>query len=158
MLIRAAVNSDCPQLAKLNNTVQAIHAAAEPLLFKVKPNIKQVEVFFKEMLADPQKRILILEDDNGTAAGYLFLEIMVRPENAFMKAYNMAYIHHLAVASEKQGVGYGTRLIEAACDLAKMENITRVALDSWSFNEDAHNFFHNRGFRTFNLRMSKIVG
>ncbi len=99
---------------------------------------------------------LILEEE-GKAAGYIFLEIMSRPENVFMHAYSMIYIHHIAVLPEKQGSGYGTKLIEAACILAQEENIPHVALDTWSFNTAAHNFFKGRGFKTFNMRMSKIL-
>ena len=82
---------------------------------------------------------------------------MHRPENAFIHDYSMIHIHHIAVVTEKQGNGYGTKLIEAACILAQEENIRRVVLDTWSFNTAAHNFFKGRGLKTFNLRMSKIV-
>ncbi len=82
----------------------------------------------------------ILEEE-GMAAGYLFIQIMHRPENAFMHAYSMIHINHIAVVPERQGCGYGIKLLEAACILAHEENIPRVVLDIWSFNTAAHKFF-----------------
>jgi ribosomal protein S18 acetylase RimI-like enzyme len=156
MKIRPATSEDCPQLAVLNHTVQTSHAESEPLLFKQDPDAGQVTDFFMDMLDDPDNHILILEEE-GKAAGYLFLQIIRRPENAFMQAYSMIHIHHIAVVTEKQGSGYGTKLLEAACILAQEENIPRVVLDTWSFNTAAHKFFKGRGFKTFNLRMSKML-
>ena len=154
MKVRQANRADSLQIAILNRAVQEPHAAAEPLFFKSEPDIAQVIAFFEELLADPDNRIFIIEVE-GRAAGYLYLQIMRRPENVFMHAYNMAYIHHIAVLKEKQGGGLGSILMEAACDLAREEDIQMVALDTWSFNTAAHGFFRRRGFETFNLRMKK---
>ena len=81
--------------------VQAPHAAPEPLLFKSEADEVQVIQFFERVLADPDSRILILElDDLGL--GYLYLQIMRRPESAFRYAYSVIYIHHIAVTPENR--------------------------------------------------------
>jgi ribosomal protein S18 acetylase RimI-like enzyme len=156
MNIRFAERTDCPTLASLNQTVQHIHAEAVPQLFKSSPDRVQVIDFFVDLLDDPENRIMLLEDD-GQAVGYLYFQILRRPENAFMFAYDVIYIHHIAVERSKQGRGYGTQLINAAVEFARNKRVPQIALDTWSFNSDAQEFFMRKGFKIFNIRMNRML-
>lgn len=153
MKIRSAVISDCGSLAKLNKEVQNPHARAIPRLFKLDPDLGVVADFFQKMFDDPDNHIFIVED-NGIDLGYLYCQILRRDGNVFMFPFNVVYIHHIAVRKDQQGSGCGRRLMEAAFRLAREENIRQVALDVWSFNENAQAFFKHLGFQTFNLRMN----
>ena len=44
-------------------------------------------------------------------------------------------------------------LLDKATDFAKEKGVTRLELDSWSFNENALSLFKKYGFKTFNEKL-----
>ena len=46
----------------------------------------------------------------------------------------------------------GKALMERVISLGKELNMTRIQLDSWGFNTEAHAFFERMGFEKFNHR------
>lgn len=62
-------------------------------------------------------------------------------------------MHHLAVAREHRGRGYGEQLIREARALAESEGIRRLELSVWAFNTAALGFFARQGFTVFSERM-----
>lgn len=153
MKIRTADHEDCQSLALLNREVQNPHADSVPHMFKHNPDSAEMCEFFEELLNDSDNRIFIIAND-GQDLGYIFCQMMRRSETAFMYAYSLVYVHHIAVLKDSRGSGCGRRLIEAAYQLAEEEQINQIALDVWSFNTNAQAFFKHMGFDTFNLRMN----
>lgn len=47
--------------------------------------------------------------------------------------------------------------MSAVEDEARNRGITRLALDHWSFNEEAETFFRGLGFEPYNVRMRRSV-
>ncbi|MEA4874346.1 GNAT family N-acetyltransferase [Anaerorhabdus sp.] len=56
------------------------------------------------------------------------------------------YIHHTAIALEKQNQGIGTALVKAALDALENEQITKVALVVFDTNEKGNAFWEKCGF------------
>ena len=56
------------------------------------------------------------------------------------------YIHHTAVAQDKQRKGIGRALVDAAISALKKEGISKVALVVFSENENGNAFWEKEGF------------
>jgi ribosomal protein S18 acetylase RimI-like enzyme len=56
------------------------------------------------------------------------------------------YICHAAVASDEQGHGLGTALVNAAMNALEQEGINKVALVAFSENENGNAFWEKQGF------------
>lgn len=153
MNIRMATQDDVDLLALLNRDVQKLHADARPNLFKQPDDLEPVKADIRDrMLADADGRVLIIEDD-GQAAGYVYVQFVRRAETAYTYARQFLHIDQISVKPEYRGKGYGRALMQAVFDLATTQGIERVTLNTWDFNEIAQVFFARMGFQTFNYRM-----
>lgn len=152
ILIRKAIEQDADVLGALNADVQAIHAAAMPWLFKAPGPDTFPPAAVKDLLVQPENLIFIAEVD-GTAAGYAYAQIVERPETPFTFPHDMVYLHHISVRPAFRRHGVGTALIGAVRAAATDAGITVVALDVWTFNEEARVFFRRRGFAPYNERL-----
>ena len=82
-----------------------------------------------------------------------YAEIVRRPETSFHFAYEMIYLHHISVRPAYRRLGIGTRFLDAVRGAAQENNIKQIALDVWTFNEDARAFFRRHGFTPYNERL-----
>ncbi len=92
MNIRQAGFSDSLLLSLLCMDVQRLHAENHPDIFKMPQNDDFALSFFEEVLANPMTKIFIAEE-NGDAIGYIFCQLIERPETSF--AY--AWIHGISI-------------------------------------------------------------
>jgi ribosomal protein S18 acetylase RimI-like enzyme len=151
ILIRKATEQDVDVLRALNADVQALHAAALPWLFKPpRPDSAPWEV--GGLLAQPENLFFIAEVD-GEAAGYAYAQIREWPETSFTHAHDMIYLHHISVRPAHRRHGIGSALVGAVQAAAAEADVTLVALDVWTFNDEARAFFRRHGFAAYNERM-----
>lgn len=152
MEIRLAVTGDAETVSELNNTVQALHNEALPHIFKT----ASTETFPASRIADlmaDEENYFYLAFENNQPAGYIYVQILQKPETALKYTRDMLMIHQISVKQEFQKSGAGKMLIETALALANEKDITHIELDVWSFNENARDFFSRQGFTVFNSRM-----
>jgi GNAT superfamily N-acetyltransferase len=152
--IRRAGPGDAALLRTLNREVQALHAAAWPRRFKA---LVDDDAPFATMLAEPEARAFIAEV-RGEPAGYCYVTVQRRPENAFTNASATVYIDQIAVLSAYQKHGVGAALLARAKALAEELAADRLALDVWEFNDTARRFFAGQGFSVYNERMQIEIG
>lgn len=152
MAVRRATVDDAELIASLNADVQAIHAAALPSRFKA----ASAEAFDRaetvDLLTDPANLVFIADVD-GEPAGYVYAEIIRRPETSLVYAYEMIYIHHISVRPAHRRRGVGTALIETLRAARRELNIGDLALDVWLFNDGARAFFRRHGFAVDHERL-----
>jgi len=151
MKIRQATSKDNLLLSSLTVDVQRLHAENHPDIFKMPQGDDFAVTFFDEKLADPMVRIFIAEED-GQALGCVLCELVEREENPFTFAMRYLMVDQISVKPEAQGKGVGKALVKQAEDLAKEWNVSRIQLNSWGFNTNAHVFFEKVGFMKFNYR------
>ncbi len=153
MNIRRATLDDVGILARLNEDVQRIHAAAYPTIFK-QPDYPAVMTDFKtRILGNPQGQVYIAEVD-GEAVGYIYALKMERLENPYTYAQRYMLIDQISVKPTAQGHGCGRKLIQTVIDWATACGMARVMLDTWGFNVHAHGFFETMGFKRLKLSMA----
>jgi ribosomal protein S18 acetylase RimI-like enzyme len=153
MKLRPATSQDFELFRELNAEVQSLHAEAVPNLFKPASEMSLSQADFDKLIANPEMKITIAESEDGKALGYVFTQILNRPENPYRYGSKMLYINHLAVRTEARKQGVGKALMIHAVAEGKASGISRIELDVWSFNEKAVSVFKNFGFETYNLKM-----
>ena len=152
MHIRPATFADAPAISSLNATVQGLHAAAHPHIFKTPEEGAFPPEEVAVLLAQPDNVVLLALVDDAPA-GYILFSTVHRPEAHWRHAIDMVYIHHISVDAAFQGQGVGHALINAARAYARTHGITHVELDVWAFNTHARAFFEREGFEAYNVRM-----
>lgn len=139
ILVRDATNDDIDALTGLAAQVQTLHAQGRPDLFRP-ADADALRDFMTARLADDHI-VLIAEDHDGRALGYLLAEVSSRPESPVRLAHTALYVHHIAVDDGARRQHVGKLLMEEIVTRARQVSADAVRLDSWSFNEQAHRFF-----------------
>ncbi len=153
MEVRAACVEDIPTLARLNETVQGLHAVAHPQLFKAAPEAAAIQGWFADFLARPGAHLL-LGEEAGVPVGYIAGELVRYPENPFRRSFALGLVDQLTIVAEVRRRGHGERLLEELLALFRAGGVARVELSVWAFNAGARRFYERQGFVTFNHRMS----
>jgi ribosomal protein S18 acetylase RimI-like enzyme len=96
---------------------------------------------------------VFIAEVEGVAAGYVYGEVIRQAEMSFRHGYEMVYLHHISVRPAYRRRGVGRALVEALRAAGNELGIDLMALDVWSFNEDARAFFRQQEFTVFNERM-----
>jgi ribosomal protein S18 acetylase RimI-like enzyme len=151
MKIRAATPNDSLLLSTLCRDVQSLHAEHHPQVFKMPQNDGFAVAFFDEMLAAAEVTIYIAEEDSRPL-GYILCRLFDRPENVFTYGNRFLFIDQISVRPEAQRRGIGTALLRQAELRARELGLSKIQLDSWDFNLDAHTCFEKYGFHKFNHR------
>lgn len=154
MHIRQANLDDSQPLSELCADVQQLHAEHYPHLFKPPQQAGFAAAFFAEMLANPAVTIYIAEND-AHAIGYILCRLVEQPESVFTYENCFLLIDQVSVRPTAQRQGVGTRLLEQAQLRAQELGLSRLQLNSWDFNLEAHACFEKFGFVKFNYRFWK---
>jgi ribosomal protein S18 acetylase RimI-like enzyme len=143
--IREATVDDARRICELNEAVQSVHATALPTQFKPYSEFSFPESLVTQLLSQPSV-IMYVAQLGESSVGYLYAEVMQRPETSVRPSSNSLYIHHMAVESGSQRRGVGKLLLAAARQFAREKGVAAVTLDFWSFNEAARKFYLSQGF------------
>ena len=157
MEVQRATQAHVPGIASLNNTVQRMHAEEHPHIFKYPTDPSEVEAFFSGRVDCEGNFVFVTVTEGGEIAGYIWAAIECRDENPFKFARGVMYIHQIAVAPEQRRSGVGSRLVERVEECASELRLQTLALDSWTFNTEAHEFFRKLGFTEYRLDMWKTI-
>jgi len=154
VIVRQATEADAGSISSLNTDVQAAHASAVPWLFKpAGPDTFPPDVV--ALLMDEPGNLVFIAEVESVPAGYVYAEIIDRPETSFNYAYQMIYIHHISVRSALRRQGVGRALLEAVQAEASKRDIQMISLDVWTFNDGARAFFSRSGFTAHSERLWK---
>ena len=152
--IRRATAADAEAVASLNADVQALHAEAMPFRFKPPGPATFPPEAAAALIAQPENIIFVADTQMLRATvGYIYAEVMRRPETPFTYAHEAVYIHHISVRPEFREQDLGEALLNAVRAAAAERKIELVTLDVWSFNGPARAFFRRNGFTIYNERL-----
>jgi ribosomal protein S18 acetylase RimI-like enzyme len=150
--VRKATQADAETLSSLNSDVQTIHWSALPAQFKPPGPDTFPSTATGALLAQPDSLVFIAEIDS-LPVGYAYAEVIHRPETSFRYADDLVYLHHISVRPAYRKRGVGRALMAAVRSAASEIGITVLALDVWTFNEEARSFFRRHGFTPSNERL-----
>lgn len=150
--IRRATAADAETVASLNAHVQALHAENLPWRFKPPGPASFPPAEAAALIAKPGNIIFVAEV-GGATVGYVYAEVVRRPETPFVYALETVYMHHISVAPKFRAKDIGEALLDAIRAEAARLKIELITLDVWSFNANARSFFRRNGFRIYNERL-----
>jgi GNAT superfamily N-acetyltransferase len=139
-------------MSSLNADVQAIHWSALPWRFKPPSPETFPPTAAAALLAEPNNLVFIAEVDS-LPVGYAYAEVIHRPETSFHYAYDMVFLHHISVRPTHRKRGLGRALMGAVRSAASERGISLLALDVWTFNDEARLFFRRQGFTSYIERL-----
>jgi GNAT superfamily N-acetyltransferase len=148
--IRIAHEGDAAVLTALNAEVQDLHFAHRPDYFKASDPI-EIERWFESALRDAAAKTWIAEVD-GAPVGYVFVRFRDSPENAFQLAHKWWVLDQIGVRATYRQRGVGRALTEIVRAEARSAGIAELRIESWAFNEPAHQAFQRLGFQPMFLR------
>jgi len=134
--------------------VQDLHVAAHPDVFRPSSDLPSIEDFFSKSISDTSQHVLVAEVD-GMAVGYLCATIEREPAHTFKRDTTRLYVHQVAVATNRRRRGIGRALFAAVEQIAQDQSIDDIALDTWSFNQEAQDFFASLGFSVYKINLWK---
>ena len=156
MNIRKATLDDSLLLSTLCMDVQKLHADAHPEVFKSPQSEDFAKDFFEKILVNDTSFVFIAEE-NEEALGYVFCNLVERPENAILFARRYLIIEQISVRPQAQGRGVGAKLMEQVEVTARELSILKIQLGSWNFNTDAHGFFERLGYEKWHFQFWKML-
>ncbi len=92
---------------------------------------------------------------NEKVTGYLWAEHIRRNETPLTYSGSKLYIHHISVSEAHRRNRVGVSLMNRAEKLAESLKVDYIALDVWSFNHEAEEFFKENKFSDYNRKMWK---
>lgn len=152
--IRPATKADAEAISALNREVQGIHAKAIPWRFKEPGPDTFPREEVEALISRPDSLVLVAYLELSPV-GYVYAEIVRKPESSTHYAYNAIYVHHISISTARRRRGVGTKLLECVEETARDLGIATVALDVWNFNREARTFFAGTGLRPYNERLWK---
>ena len=152
--VRAATEGDIPHLVGLNRLVQDLHVAAHPDVFRLSSDLPGIEDFFSKSISDTNQHVLIAEVE-GVDVGYVYATVERRPAHTFKRDTTRLYVHQISVDTDRRRRGVGRALFAAVEQIAQNQSINDIALDTWSFNQEAQDFFTSLGFSVYNIKLWK---
>jgi len=154
MEIKIEKTEDYEMLAKLNETVQALHQKLYPKEFK-EFDLTSVKNAFAKILSAPNAYAFIAKNDEKSI-GYILCLVKTRKENEFQFEKTALYIDQISVQQNYRNNGIAKQLLAQTMKLAKELNIDEIQLDYWDQNIEADTFFTSNDFKCFNYRMRII--
>lgn len=153
--IRSVGAGDEHALATLIGTVQQLHVAARPDVFKA-GDAPAFEAWARQAIAGGRAQILLAEVD-GVSVGYAVFMDEQRVDNAFAFERRWREVEQLGVHPDHRRRGVGRALLEHIVASARAAGIPAVELNTWAFNEAAHAAFERSGFVARNVRFERAT-
>jgi len=155
-MIRPTKPGDTSAILPIFLSVLHAHADTAPTHFKQSSDATSLSSWLTGILSDP-RAISLVAVEGDTILGYLFgLEIR-KEESPIRPPMHYLSLEHVAVLPTHRLRGIATALVAALLSEAKARNISRIALDVWSFNRPAQRFFARHGFNELRQHLEADV-
>ena len=153
-MIRRARNEDIPDLLRLLEQVNRIHAEGRPDLFR--PGTKYDRAGLEAILADDSRPVFVFDRD-GQVAGYLFGILQQHVGDRLLTDIKTLYIDDLCVDQAARGQHIGRSLYEHALAYARECGCHNVTLNVWALNPDAMAFYRRVGMQVQKVGLECVL-
>lgn len=156
MNIRQAEERDIPRMGELLLQVCRVHCEGRPDLFRTGGR-KYDDDELRLLLKDPERPILVAEDENGLVLGYAFCAYQRHKDEGSFNDLTTLYLDDLCVDESCRGRHVGRALYEAVLDLAQRNGCYNVTLNVWAENPSARRFYERCGLQVQKIGLEKIL-
>jgi ribosomal protein S18 acetylase RimI-like enzyme len=150
--IREASAQDADALAELSMVVQALHIGWHPDIFRTAA-LDDVKRRCIECLRQEDFRAYVAVQE-GRIVGLIGVRLVERAGHSLMYPRRFLDIDSICVHPQERGRGIGHALLEKAKEFAREQRLSRIELNVWAENAEAHRAFAAWGFRTQSERMA----
>jgi GNAT superfamily N-acetyltransferase len=143
-----------PTLGRLGASLMRLHHGFNERRF-MSPGENPEEgygAFLAGQLDNPEMLVLVAERQE-TIVGYIWAAI--EPESYKELRARAGYIHDILVTDDVRGAGAGARLIQAAVDWLREQDMPRVLLWTAAPNDRARKLFEAHGFSATMIEMTR---
>ena len=154
-MIRRACEKDIPKIEDLLSQVDLVHHNGRPDIFKIGKKYNEEEL--KILLKDESRPILVAVNEADEVLGYCFCIYQQHLDNSVLTDIKTLYIDDLCVDETLRGQHLGTKLYEAAVQMAKENGCYNLTLNVWSCNPSAMRFYEALGMLPQKIAMEKIL-
>ena len=154
-MIRRACEKDIPKIEDLLSQVDLVHHNGRPDIFKIGKKYNEEEL--KMLLKDESRPILVAVNEADEVLGYCFCIYQQHLQNSVLTDIKTLYIDDLCVDEATRGQHIGTKLYEAAVQMAKENGCYNLTLNVWSCNPSAIRFYEELGMLPQKIAMEKIL-
>ncbi len=138
--IEPATSDDIPQLCALLETLFAQEAEFTPDRAKQERGLRLI-------LASPELGVVLVARDENEASGQQVVGMVgLLFTISTAEGGRAAWLEDMVVRPDRRGAGIGSRLLGAAIDLARRENLVRISLLTDGHNPGAMRFYERAGF------------
>ena len=154
-MIRFANIKDIPKILDLLAQVDLVHHNGRPDIFNIgtKYNAQELEA----LMQDKERPILVETDENDMVLGYCFCIFQQHKNDSVLTDIKTLYIDDLCVDETLRGKHIGSKLFDAAMNLAKENGCYNITLNVWSCNPSALRFYERLGMTPQKICMENIL-
>jgi GNAT superfamily N-acetyltransferase len=102
-------------------------------------------------------RILVLQEENAEGEAEITGMVNLLFTISTAEGGRVAILDDLVIREDKRGGGRGSRLLQAAIDLARTENCLRITLNTDHDNEGARRLYEKSGFRASAMQPMRLM-
>ncbi len=152
-IVRPAIATDLPHLAKMAGALVRMHHAVDPARFFLPERIEEgYEGWLAREIARDRARVVVAEID-GRVVGYAYGTLEARDWNMLLDEHGA--IHDIFVADDARKAGVGKRLLDDLVARLEAAGAARVILQTMVSNVAAQRLFAAAGFRATMLEMTR---
>ena len=150
--LRRAEARDRLPLEPLEKELFLVHKNAAPDLFKDDPPYFTGE-YYRTMLSDPDRLLLVAETVDGTPAGFLTAYVRRIRDHPALRDQALFHVDDLFVGEAFRRSGIGKALMEKAVREGKRRGCDALELGVYAFNRNALAFYEAMGMEAEVLRL-----
>ena len=154
-MIRFAIEKDISKIGDLLRQVCLVHHNGRPDIFNVGRKYSDEQLL--DLLADPDRPILVAVDEADEVQGYCFCIYQQHKGDSVLADVKTLYIDDLCVDETLRGQHVGRTLYDAALSLARENGCYNVTLNVWSCNPTALRFYERMGMTPQKICMEQIL-
>ena len=147
--------TDFKLIARLNETVQALHRQRYPELFK-EYSYEAVEIFFKKLLKQKSWHALVVTYAKEPVGYALFCERNYA-HNPFRRGFRVVHLDQLSFIGAYQRQGLGSKVMTYIEEFARQRGAQQIELSYWERNVEAEGFYQKLGFSPTHRFMVKAL-
>lgn len=155
-MIRKATSKDIPALQDLLHQVLNVHHEARPDLFKANAS-KYTNAQLEEILADSERPVFVLENEQGKIDGYAFGIFIQHLNDNILTDIKTLYIDDICVNETCRGKHVGAQLYDFMKQYARENGCYNLTLNVWYDNESARKFYERMGLHPQKIGMEVLL-
>ncbi|WP_297575008.1 GNAT family N-acetyltransferase [uncultured Deefgea sp.] len=154
MRVREAEVTDLEELLVLNEQIGVFHFENAPEAF-AKPSAAD-KAFLQNALSDKSRLFLVAEIENKVV-GFLTAIITKNETIPFLVRCPVCRVGTIVVDEKCRASGIGTKLMSACSKWAASQGAEQIRLEVMAFNQSAHKFYEQLGFKDHSHIMCKLI-